>query len=118
MRSTLIIATLSLLTAPVVAQQTTVLFESDGSSTDQFYCSFTNAGENSPPFVDPNDGVPAPSIAVETQYGVQLAGAPYTLNSLIAGQVLHGSLDFKFGLASRLPELAFFGRMSQRQLKV
>jgi len=105
-RSSLLPLILAALCAPPVPASE-VLFESDGSSLEPFYCHYRDPGVL--PTIDGSDGDPAPSIEFATADIANYSFAPYVLPSLVAGQTFWGSLDFRITGEKNLVEIAGFG---------
>lgn len=84
-----------------------MVFESDGSSLDPFYCHYVDPAVV--PTIDAADGLPAPSLEFATESIANYSFAPYVLPSLVAGQTLRGSLDFIISGEKNLVEIAGFG---------
>ena len=108
MRLTQIIATLSLLAVPLAAQQTTVLFESDGSSTTDFPCDYGQVPANVT--VNFTDGIAPPSLEFQSPNLTMTRAAVYQFPGLQVGQRFRGSLNIK--IDSQQPgyvDLAGFG---------
>lgn len=99
---------LGLLAVPVAAQQTTVLFESDGSSTADFPCDY---GQVRPANVAVNytDGVAPPSLEFQSPNLTMSRAGVYQFPGLLIGQKFHGSMNIKIEPQPGYVALAGFG---------
>jgi len=91
--------------APALASE--MIFESDGSSLDPFFCHYIDPAVV--PTINATDGIPEPSIEFATADIANYSFAPYVLPSLHEGQTLLGTLDFLISGEKNYVEIAGFG---------
>jgi len=92
---------------PLAAQQTTVLFESDGSSTTDFPCDYGQVPANVT--VNFTDGIAPPSLEFQSLNPTMSRAAVYQFPGLQAGQRFRGSLNIKIEPQPGYVDLAGFG---------